>query len=61
MDLVLDSELIQLSVVFGVAEWVTYLQNEKGAPAGGGAGEDTEDDEEGATPAQSDDEGSGNA
>jgi len=43
------------------AGWVTYLQNEKGAPAGGGAGEDTEDDEEGATPAQSDDEGSGNA
>jgi len=61
MDLVLDSELIQLSVVFGVAGWVTYLQNEKGAPAGGGAGEDTADDEEGATPAQSDDEGSGNA
>jgi len=61
MDLVLDSELIQLSVVFGVAGWVTYLQNEKGAPAGGGAGEDTEDDEEGATPAQSDDEGLGNA
>ena len=57
MDLLLP--LIELSVVFGVAGWVTYLQKEKGAPAGGGAGAETEDDEEGATPAQSDVEGSG--
>ena len=51
---------IELSVVFGVAGWVTYLQKEKGAPAGGagGAGAETEDDEEGATPAQSNVEGS---
>ena len=57
MDLLLA--LIELSVVFGVAGWVTYLQKEKGAPANGGAGTETEDDEEGATPAQSDVEGSG--
>ena len=50
--------LIELSVVFGVAGWVTYLQKENGAPAGDGAGAETEDDEEGATPAQSDVEGS---
>ncbi len=50
--------LIELRLVFGVAGWVTYLENEKGAPAGGGAGAETEDDEEGATPAQSDAEGS---
>ena len=58
MDLLLA--LIELSVVFGVAGWVTYLQKEKGAPAGGGASAETEDDdsEEGATPAQSDVEGS---
>ena len=37
--------LIELSVVFGVAGWVTYLQKEKGGPAGGGAGAKTEDDE----------------
>ena len=43
-----------MSVVFGVAGWVTYLQKEKGALAGGGAGAETEDDEEGATLAQSD-------
>ena len=49
--------LIELRLVFGVAGWVTYLENEKGAPAGGGAGAETEDDEEGATPAQSDAEG----
>jgi len=61
MDLLLAWTLAELSGVFVVAGWVTYLQNEKGAPAGGGAGEDTEDDEEGATPAQSDDEGLGNA
>ena len=57
MDLV--SALIQLSVVFSVAGCVTYLQNEKGAPAGGGAGTNTEDDKEGATQAQSDDGGLG--
>ena len=50
--------LIELRLVFGVAGWVTYLENEKGAPAGSGAGAETEDDEEGATPAQSDAEGS---
>ena len=50
--------LIELRLVFGVAGWVTYLENEKGAPAGGGAGAETEDEEEGATPAQSDAEGS---
>ena len=50
--------LIELSVVFGVAGWVTYLQKEKGAPAGGGAGAETEDDEEGATLARGDAEGS---
>ena len=50
--------LMELRLVFGVAGWVTYLENEKGAPAGGGAGAETEDDEEGATPAQSDAEGS---
>ena len=47
MDLLLA--LIELSVVFGVAGWVTYLQKEKGALAGGGAGAETEDDEEGTT------------
>ena len=36
----------------------TDLQKEKGAPAGGGVGAETEDDEEGATQAQSDAEGS---
>ena len=46
-----------------VAGWVTYFRvrrnfKEKGAPAGGGAGAETEDDEEGVTPAQSDVEGS---
>ena len=56
MDLLFS--LIALSVVFGVAGWITYLEKEKGAPAGGGAGAETEDDEEGATPAQSDVEGS---
>ena len=42
--------LIELSVVFGVAGWITYLQ--KGAQAGGGTGAAAEikDDEEGATP-----------
>ena len=50
--------LIELSVVFGVAGWVTYLQKEKGAPAGGGAGAEPEDDKEGATPERSDAEGS---
>ena len=54
MDLLLA--LIELSDVFGVAGWVTYLHKEKGAPAGGGAGAETKD-EEGATPAQSDVEG----
>ena len=56
MDLLLA--LIELSVVFCFAGWVTYLQKEKGALAGGGACAETEDDEEGATPAQSDVEGS---
>ena len=46
-----------MSVVFGVARWVTYLEKEKGAPAGGGAGAKTEDDEEGATPAQNEPRG----
>ena len=50
--------LIDLSVVFDVAGGVTYLQKEKGALAGGGAGAETEDDDEGATPARSDAEGS---
>ena len=49
---------IDLSVVFGVAGWVTYLEKEKGAPACCRAGAETEDDKEGATPAQSDTEGS---
>ena len=38
--------------------WVTYLQMEKGAPTCGGAGAETEDDEEGAMQAQSNVEGS---
>ena len=46
-------------VAFGVAGWVTYLQKEKGAQVGGWAVAETEDDEEGATPAQSNVEGSG--
>ena len=50
--------LIELRLVFGVAGWVTYIEKEKGAPACGGAGAETEDEEEGATPAQSDAEGS---
>ena len=53
--------LIDLSVVFGVAGWVTYLQKEQGAPAGGGAGAATEADDEGATSARSDAEGSDGA
>ena len=40
------------------AGWVTYFQKEQGAPGGGGAGAETEDNEEGATPAQSDVQGS---
>ena len=44
MDLLLA--LIELNVVFGVAGWVTYLQQEKGAPACCGAGAETEDDDE---------------
>ena len=52
MDLLLT--LIELSVVFGVAGWVAYLQKETGAPACGGAGAETE----GTTPAQSNVEGS---
>ena len=52
MDLL--SALTELSVVFVVAGWVTYLQNEKGAQAEGGAGAEDEDDEVGATPEQSD-------
>ena len=43
--------------VFGVAGWVTYLEKEKGAPACGRAGSETEDDDEGATLAQSNTEG----
>ena len=50
--------LIELSVVFGFAGWVTYRQKVEGDPAGGGAGAETEDDDEGATPALSDAEGS---
>ena len=50
MDLLL--ELIDR--VFASAGWVTSLQKEKGAKAGGGAGVETED----ATQAQSDAEGS---
>ena len=30
--------MIELSVVFGVEGWVTYLEKEKGAPGGGYAG-----------------------
>ena len=41
--------LIDLRLVFGVAGLVTYLEKEKGAPAGCGAGAETEDDEEGTT------------
>ena len=52
MDLL--SALTELSVVFVIAGWVTYLQIEKGAPADGGAGAEDEDDEEGATPEQID-------
>ena len=47
-----------LYLVLQDGSWVTYLQKEKGAPAGGGAGAETEDDDEGATPARSDAEGS---
>ena len=53
--------VIELRLVFGVAGWVTYIEKEKGAPACGGAagaGSEAEDGEEGATPAQSDAEGS---
>ena len=52
MDLL--SAFTELSVVFVVAGWVTYLQNEKGAPADGGAGAEDDDDDEGATPEQID-------
>ena len=48
------SAFTELSVVFVVAGWVTYLQNEKGAPTDGGADAEDEDNEEGATPEQSD-------
>ena len=44
----------ELSGVFVVAGWVTYLQNEKGVHAEGGAIAKDEDDEVGATPEQSD-------
>ena len=54
MDLL--SALTARNVVFVVAGWVTYLQNEKGAHAEGGAvaEDEDEDDEVGATPEQSD-------
>ena len=52
MDLL--SALTELSVVFVVAGWVTFLQNEKGAQAEGWAGAEDEDDRVGATPEQSD-------
>ena len=51
--------LIELSVAFGVAGWVKYLQQEKGAQVGVGAAAETEDDEVGVTPAASDEEGGG--
>ena len=54
MDLLLAWTLAELSGVFVVAGWVTYLQNEKGALTDGGAGAKDKDDEEGATQEQSD-------
>ena len=54
MDLLLAWTLAELSGVFVVAGWVTYLQNEKGAQAEGGAGAEDEGDEVGATPEQVD-------
>ena len=49
--------LIDLTVVFGIAGWLTYLEKEKGVVAGVS---DIEDDETmGATPAGSDEEGDG--
>ena len=42
MDLL--SVLTELSVLFVVSGWVTYLQNEKGAQAEGGAVAEDEDD-----------------
>ena len=56
MDLLLAWTLAELSGVFVVAGWVTYLQNEKGVHAEGGsvAEDEDEDDEVGATPEQSD-------
>ena len=52
MDLL--SALTELGVVFVVAGWVTYLQSKMGAPADGRAVAVDGDDEEGATPEQSD-------
>lgn len=51
--------LIDQTVVFGIAGWLTYLEKEKGVVAGV-SGNDIEDDETmGATPAGSDEEGDG--
>ena len=47
-------ELPKQSVVFGVAELVSYLETEQGAAIGGGAGATAEDEEFCALPPQSD-------
>jgi len=45
---------LSVTVVFGVAGWVSYLTTEKGAAIGGGDGAAPEDEEFCATPPQSD-------
>jgi hypothetical protein len=45
---------LSVTVVFGVAGWVSYLMTEKGAAIGGGDGGVPEDEEFCATPPQSD-------
>jgi len=45
---------LSVTVVFGVAGWVSYLTTEKGAAIGGGDGAVPEDEEFCATPPQSD-------
>ena len=45
---------LSLTVVFGVAGWVSYLTTEKEVAIGGGDGAASEDEEFCATPPQSD-------
>lgn len=53
------SKLLEPSftVAFAVAGWIKYLKKEKGAVVGGGPAAHSDNEEVGATPAASDDDG----